>query len=1193
MGYTNIYGWGYLEPYQDVGGVIDMDARRWQSMESQLLNLYEIFGNGVLDSDPLNPSWRIQTNPSDATGGTVLITPGKGHVNFIAAYTTTDSVVTLPTVGSYPITYWIYATENDTTSDLGTVDFVASSVEILQPDTYVGLGAVVISLPTGATAPVITPFNDAAHGRQVISLYDTLAAIINAHVHIGGASNPSPIDLGLHVQGKLSGDFITDLDLGTVTTGTLDPNRLPLIDHGTLTSIGTLTHPEIDSLLAAISSPQGYRLSDLMLANMLQLALALKEQAGQAHIDATLVNAILYIPGITPTSFEAWYSTGDAGSDDTVPDTTPLATIDHTNHQIVGNLSSPFNSDMLVWNTDTDFDNALSAALARTVSPDPPTHDVLVTGSGVDGGFTIDQPLNYRAISTTDLDTPAWVAAYGASDTSALATITPPAPPTLSAPSFHNEFIDGYGFSRYLYQQFSSAQDWSQCQNLGIGYGLSSQSVPGDVYAFLIVDGGTAVSVVQGGSAVALTVSTPALVRSRSDATSPTRVFHITHISEFGLSESQAAAVKGVGFLWKTATGWDSKEVDFYLIAPSTDEVVAQAQNAALVSYRQTLPDVTSSLFIWNDTLFAPTARLVFRFDSGSANTQYDVVTFDPSSSQVVVSTRTAASQAALENSLTFPLSGSNVDANSRTGQWLDIVVELAASSDLLSAPTVGKVTLTFDSTGLAATKVWDTEALWLQGRDFVNVSTPSDNYLHLADSSQVGAFRYVRSDTAYQDFALTSDGESIYQDGSRLYKTPSQVWEGGSQVGFQGPRDMTTLASGHVVVADTVNDRVVEVDADGNLVRAIQGNIGLSQIQRDFVALSAVFNPRLGTLWVAFSQLVTVSDKTQMALVSGQNALAFGTTGINVVPFAPINGKSATLMVTFTAAQAASISAWTGLLELSIGAGAVASAGFQPITSNPVVNPQSVGAPIIVPPPVGQLTSNPLPANVSGFFTNLYGGTAEWLAGLPAPPGTSSTTPIYGDFDGDGLITTTLQGPGGQKGVVALSVTVAEIVWDNVYSPLSVQVDSLGDWIVAMVGSDTAVDYDTTGVRLWSLPQSLVAMQDGKGGSACLMPSGNVLLASPAASGGTQGAVTVVNRSAGNVPIVSVSVDGDAVRALPNGDETEFWVAVDDDVTSGRVSRVIRVNGSGKVVWSSGYGVVYHPTGLEILPNGDVLVSE
>lgn len=101
---TNIYGFGYLEASDRTGEMLDMDQIRFLAIENNLLHLYTIFGNGVLE-DGNTASWLIQP-PTDTTGLSVYITSGEGHVAWKYARTTGNINVTLsyPVGGVYPIT---------------------------------------------------------------------------------------------------------------------------------------------------------------------------------------------------------------------------------------------------------------------------------------------------------------------------------------------------------------------------------------------------------------------------------------------------------------------------------------------------------------------------------------------------------------------------------------------------------------------------------------------------------------------------------------------------------------------------------------------------------------------------------------------------------------------------------------------------------------------------------------------------------------------------------------------------------------------------------------------------------------------------------------------------------------------------------------------------------------------------------
>lgn len=1245
MGYTDIYKLGFLEAYQKVGEVIDMDERRFRTIEAQTYALYTIFGNGVLDDDPLNPSWRIQNVPGDETGQVVQITSGKGHVAWKSAITTETVQVSLPpptgsTTGNI-YTFWLYARENSTTHDRRTVDFVASTVEIDDPDNYIGLGGVVVDY--SSSPPTVTCYNDAEHGRVNISLFNTLASIINKHKHIGGANNPSRIDLGSHVQGKLDGAFIENLDLGTVTKGNLAPERLPTISHTILSDIGTLTHPEIDSLLESLVNPDGYRLSDLHIANLLQLVLALKKQVGLDTIDEKLINAIFYSPGYNADDhLVAYYSTfasyglsgvvspfvtgpGGAGS-------VELAVIDKNIHEIYGTNPSSIYSDVLVWTTDLDFSTALSDHETRIDSPEPYPHDIIVTGTGVDGQLEIDMPLYYKGITSTNLDASAdsydWDGGYKFIDNKSETAMVPPPPPTLSAPAFDNEFLDNYEVERYYYTTFN-AQDWSARTKLGIGWGLTSDSLPGDVYIYLMYDGGTPVTIVKNSASETIEISSLVTLRDGDLQTSTSRLYRAINLSEFNVTDM--TKITGIGVAWKTSTGWDGQEVGFYLLYPNDDEISTDASpNLEVVEARQTLPDTTSAIFIWNDGLYAETAEIVFRFDSGYNITTYSLLNWDtvePLNTQVRFRTRAGDDVANMGAFYTVDSDTHLIDPNSSVGRYFDIHVKLVSAPGLDAAPILEMLSLAFDGPGAPATKIWNKKYTdvanqqtgWMEGREFVNIIVGDDyidglltkNALLLEDTSTVGAFTYIRNDNSYLSYELDGADEEAYQTGENLYTTPYQAWGGSVRAGFENPLDFQILSDKSVVFADTDNDRLVHLDKDGNMLRAIQGNIRLRNIDRDFVALTATYNPRLGQLWIAFSQNITISDKAKIYLQSDQNSISFGSTDVNCVPFNPIDNKSATIQATFSSDLTDLINSWTSPMNILILDGAVASAGSGGGTGNSGGSGGGSGG------DSGGGSggsgggdsgggsgggsggdgggSDESDCPPTGLYENL--GTGSFAGALDCHTGleANTTSSDSGDFNGDGEITDVLQGPGGQSINIVLSVTSGEIVYYNLFNPVSVQVfEDTNSWIVASAGADSVVKFDSTSVKSWGIESSLISMREGYGGSAYLLDNGNVLIAAPATDAdGAKGTVMVVNRTNGDVPLFVIPIDGDPVKALPYSTVMEYWVAVNDRSAIGSASRIIRINTAGKITWSWGEGLLTHPTGLSVLENGSLLVSE
>lgn len=1244
MGYTDIYKLFFLEAHMKVGEVIDADERRFRTIEAQTYALYTIFGNGVYeDDDKYKISWRLQTVPGDTSGQVIQVTSGKGHVAWKSAETTETVQVQLPpptgsTTGNQ-YTFWIYARANDTTPDQRTVDFVASTVEIDDPDNYIGLGAVEVDY--GTSPPTVTPYNDAEHGRVVISLFRTLSDILNKHKHIGGRLNPSQIDLSRHVQNKLDGSYIENLDLSTVTKGVLAPERIPTIPHENLSRIGTLKHPEIDSLLQDLVTPGEYRLADLHIANLLQLAVALKRQAGLSDIDENLVNAILYVPGVTPDSFVSYYSTfasyglsgvltpyvpGPAGAG-----AVDLAIINKTLRFIYGTNAVTSDSDVLVWTTDTDFNNALDAHITRVNSPEPFPHDISVQDEGIDGYITIDKPLNYKGITSTNLDasTPVgetasydWDGGYVFNDLKAEATFTPPPPPIQGAPAFDNKFLDNYDVERYFFFEFSSAQDWTGRTKLGIGWGLDSTSKPGDVFIYLIHENGTPTTIVQNGTSKTIKISSLVTMRDGDLNTSTTRMYNEINLSEFSVSD--LTKVTGVGLLWKTATGWDGQEVGFYLLYPNDDEISTQANpNPDVVEYRQVLPDTKSAIFIWNASLFAATAEMVFRFDSNNTTTRYNLVNWDstePANTSIVIRTRSGDDDTNMGVYYEVDPDTHLVDSLSSIGRYFDIHVKLVAAPGLASAPSLETLSLAYEGPGAPAIKIWNkkdtnlaTEQTgWNEGRKFVNIVIGADyvdgdgktkNKLLLEKYSNVGEFLYIRQNNTYASTELDGSDEATFENGEALYTTPYQAWHGSVRQGFEGLSDFQILTDDTVVVADTLNDRLVHVDENGDLIRAIQGNIRLRNIDRDFVALTATYNPRLGKIWIAFSQNVNIVDKSKIYLQSDQKSFSFGSDDFNVVPFEPIDNLSATIQATLSTELQEEVNTFTSPLRIMILDGAVSAGTAGGGTGNGGSSGGGSGGSsgggggvggggLSIGGGVVMLSGDP----PEGLYEIL--GTGDFEGELTSEDGLNpndSEDEDSGDFDGDGEITDTLQGPGGQSGTVILDVTQGEIVFYNLFNPVSVQVfEDTSAWVVATAGASSVIKFDSLSVASWTIPSTLISMREKYYGSAYEMTNGNILIAAPASDAdNAKGTVMVINRTNGDVPIVNVPIDGDAVRALPSSTNVEYWVAIDDRSAEGTASRVVRINTTGKVLWSWGTGVLAHPTGLRVLANGHLLVSQ
>ena len=69
---TDKYQLGYFEEGDLTSSTIEM--QRWESLDVQLFSIYNVMGNGVVDG------WDLVAS----SGLSIVITPGTGHVNFVA-----------------------------------------------------------------------------------------------------------------------------------------------------------------------------------------------------------------------------------------------------------------------------------------------------------------------------------------------------------------------------------------------------------------------------------------------------------------------------------------------------------------------------------------------------------------------------------------------------------------------------------------------------------------------------------------------------------------------------------------------------------------------------------------------------------------------------------------------------------------------------------------------------------------------------------------------------------------------------------------------------------------------------------------------------------------------------------------------------------------------------------------------------
>jgi hypothetical protein len=147
--------------------------------------------------------------------------------------------------------------------------------------------------------------------------------------------------------------------------------------------------------------------------------------------------------------------------------------------------------------------------------------------------------------------------------------------------------------------------------------------------------------------------------------------------------------------------------------------------------------------------------------------------------------------------------------------------------------------------------------------------------------------------------------------------------------------------------------------------------------------------------------------------------------------------------------------------------------------------------------------------------------------------------------------------------------------------------------YLISNVHTDSIIAVDTTGTTIWSVPSTIASFTLDKLGGAIELSNENLLVALPSAANDNAGKVLLINRISSNTVLNDLSVIGDAVEVRESPYADQYYVLLSDTVNNGAQSRVIRLSSSGNITWSWGTGTLIAPTGLNVLANNNILVSE
>lgn len=726
------------------------EERRFRTLDLQLRAMFEMIGNGV------QSGWDI--NISTENSFSVIVGPGRGIVSFLAVESTASN-----TLGPFSeeVTMYIYAIPTTNSAWNGSVNFVAYTSGGDRSDAlYVG------SVTTGTSGVLTIDVSE----RNYIGFLDSIRALVESHKHTGVGDNPDPVDLATEVTGQLSQESIPELSANKVSTGVLDKDRIPLIDHHDgLTNRGSITHAQIDSFLKILLEEQSEFLGETLLVNFLQLVMALKHQ--WPDVDEFLYNTLAFIPGISPDSL--------IDDENTTALVDTRAYEDGGEHRIYGTPGTSYESFIKTWSNQEDLeegkgehvvisqDNVRLASSVTNAYVDDFENvsdwdiNILDLSSGTEGFFDLDSVNKLQGIFSGKVD-------VGGDSTTNLVLL--------------------------LEKKFT-AQDWSSYNKIVFHF-FCDNPQHGNIYFYVNdADNGVQTSTTLVLERGAVTINQETLMVGWKE--------YVVDISEL-----DRRTIDSIGFYTSTQQGWDANKKMIFNI----DQMYITTGNKFF--------DNGYIRFIYGDSI--PKDYYRIKWES-----------LDPSNTLIQIRTRLANTTDAFDPSATDQPPWSNllidgtkegaiVNVAEKLYKYAEIEVYFETSQNNLSSPELFKLHLLGRNVANLTKFTYDTKDEWESGT-LVDVDTVS----------QEGAITLARTQDLYNIFAASNQRVIVMDDeykeilsfaGSLMPRSTIQILND-DPPSFGQISGIDLGEDGSFWVADSENDRVLNIDRSGNLVVGFYGS--------------------------------------------------------------------------------------------------------------------------------------------------------------------------------------------------------------------------------------------------------------------------------------------------------------------------------------------------------------------------------
>lgn len=727
----------------------------------------------------------------------------------------------------------------DISNGLGIINFIASQTDVpgrlinIPPNSTSYVYAVLTGSTTRTRVINFNRFNEISAGtnaillakvvtssnavsiidntvRELISFEQVIQNQIDQHKHRG---TPTKIDLQEEVKNQLPGARIEGLDASKISSGVLNPGTIPLVDHNELENKGLLTHAALDSFVRSLSQNNKELLGEISTTNLLKTAIFLKYMF--TEVDDHWINEFILIPGVSPDSFIDFNAS--------------TANIDLENQCISGIPAKTGLFTSVFWRDQQSLSNTFYQ------------NNVVISNGEVSLARSDSNILQIEGFNTftqgQGSSIPGWDAEIVPtnSDKSVTADISDQNKVEGDAAgSFQADASLQAQYTKEIYTDKANnvGQDWSTEFDELVLWVKTIHQIHDTVYLRLIT-----YDLAQGKE-----VALPDIVAIPKD--------HVTTNTDSTKNEFEQMIID--------LTKLDVSNVIKIMFV--TDEI------------SQTFNFLADDIFVRRENLVVPSGTVRYRYFTESEivfhSIWYEAIT--PTDTEVQVRVKTS-SDASLLNRAQYSLPINSGDVFALAGSAIEIEVILLSSDDT-KTPVLDYVELRLLVDGDFNGFEINTASEWNEGTlENITVEETGTESADLTLSSpiNVGGFYFGQNDSV-SEMNNSSVGQIGFSGSFMpIASNQSLKWKSNPYKKFDYLTSVIRKFDKNYLIADTNNDRVLEVDLEGNLVKGFGSSYATIEAD-ELYPLSFIYNPVTHILSIAFTKASELQDITKISFFIG-----------------------------------------------------------------------------------------------------------------------------------------------------------------------------------------------------------------------------------------------------------------------------------------------------------------------------------